>query len=431
MLVQFAFNNYKCFKDETVLSLVAPNNTPKYYTHQRSQQGNDLFKTLALYGANASGKSKLFDAFDFMKSVVVPPRSKSGVPQLDSWKSNYDTFKLNTYSEKESSFFEVEIVIDEDCFRYGFELNGNSFISEWLFVETDSGEEENIFSRDSKGVHYNEKYIKATIAQTVVSANMVSDDACFLVILQTFNEPMARKIVNWFKNAIVISANNIGASMPIPALIQSEKKKFIVSFLKAFDINIEDISPHEMDVDEIPEKIKAMMGEEQLKGGLYDGIRTSHKRYNELYERVDDIWFSLEKDESYGTNRLLSMSWEIIDSLAKGKVLFIDEFDSGIHPLIAQVIVGMFYRTAKSSQLIINTQNVSLLNEKTPHNKKMFRKDQIVLVNKNRYGESSLVSLSEYGNDLRGNLEKLYKEGDLGAIPYIVLDRIEEIIHND
>jgi len=347
---------------------------------------------------------------------------------LDYWQTKYDAFKLNTYSVEDNSFFEVVAIIEKTQYRYGFELNNSEFVSEWLFVEGDV--EENVFMRDNQKISYKSKYISPAIADNIINANMVSPDASFLVILQTFNDSLAKKVVKWFEDVKVISANNIGASMPISALTQNDPKRSIVAFLKSFDINIEDITPHEMNVDEIPEKIKAMIGEDELKGNVYDGIRAAHKRYNKRYERVDDIWFSLEKDESYGTNRLLSLSWPIIKSLKEGYVIFIDEFDSGIHPIIARFIIELFYREEFSSQLIINTQNTSLLNSKTSNNKKLFGKDQIFLVYKNRYGESSLTSLSEYGLNLHDNLEKLYMEGDFGAIPYIVMDRMNDILQN-
>lgn len=257
---------------------------------------------------------------------------------------------------------------------------------------------------------------------------MVSPTVGFLSVLQTLNEPLAKKIVSWFDHAAVISANEIGESMPLDALSDNDKKKYVVDFLKSFDINIEDVSLHEMDLDDIPEKIRMMIGEDYLKGEVYDGIRALHKQYNDLYEKEGEVWFSMEKDESYGTNRLVTLSWPILNALQNDSVIFIDEFDSGIHPIVAQTIVELFYMLKTKAQLIINTQNVLFLKSKTTENKKLFGKDQILLVSKNRYGESSVSSLTEYGNDIQRNLDSLYLEGDFGAIPYIVLDRLDELV---
>ena len=432
MLLQFSFSNFKSFKDESVLNLIAPNTAKyDYYTH-KTNFNNNVLKTASVYGANASGKTKLFEAFSFMKSVICPPRGNDKIPVLDYWQTKYDSFRLNTYSSQETSFFEVVFIMDNTQYRYGFELNHNGIVAEWLYLKTKR--EINVFSRNLNAkITYNGKHFNAKVADNIVSANMVSSTASFLAILSTFNEPLASKIVDWFKDSIVISANDIRSSLtyPIPVLADADHKKKIVGFMKAFDFNIEDMNLHELPVSEIPEKIREMIGEDNLKGKLFDGINTLHKQYNKLYEREKDVWFSMEKDESYGTNRLFALSWAIISSLRNGTVLFIDEFDSGIHPSISRLIVELFYRCDTTAQLIINTQNASLLNYETTDKKKLFLKHQIYLVDKNRYGESILTPLSDFSNDMRSNLEKLYLEGDFGGVPYISIERLLKLIKQD
>ncbi|MBO7571562.1 MAG: ATP-binding protein [Bacteroidales bacterium] len=432
MLLQFSFSNYKSFRDESVLNLIAPNTAKyDYYSHKTNLK-NTVLKTATVYGANASGKTKLFEAFDFMKSVVCPPSGKDKIPVLDYWQSRYDPFRLNTCSSEENSFFEVVFIIDNTQYRYGFELNYKGFVSEWLYLKTKR--ETNVFSRDNNSnITYTSKHFNAKIAENIISANMISSRASFLAILGIFNEPLATKVVDWFRETKVISANDIRSSLtyPIPVLENNVNKSKIVNFMKAFDFNIEDMILHELPVLEIPEKIKEMIGEDNLKGKLFDGVNTLHKQYNGLYERVNDVWFSMEKDESYGTNRLFALSWAIISSLKNGTVLFIDEFDSGIHPSIARIIVELYYKCNSNAQLVINTQNASMLNYETQDGKKLFLKHQVYLVDKNRYGESILTPLSDFSNDMRSNLEKLYLEGDFGGVPYISIEQLLDLIKQE
>ena len=68
MLVQFSFDNYKCFKEETTLNFVASSFSEK--CSHATKKGYSVLKVLTVYGANASGKTKLFDAVNFMRSVV-------------------------------------------------------------------------------------------------------------------------------------------------------------------------------------------------------------------------------------------------------------------------------------------------------------------------------------------------------------------------
>jgi len=421
MLIQFSFNNYKSFKDEVVLNLQTSGTAKNNYYSHTCVKGSKVAKTAVLYGANASGKTKLFEAFRFLKTFVCPPKTGNRIPVLDYWKISYDTFRLNAGMADKTSFFEVVFLIDDTQYRYGVELTAERIVSEWLYMKR--RREINVFEREgSKSIKYNKEQISAKIANSIISADMVSEASGFLSVLQTFNEPLANKVVDWFKRAVVISANDIrtpNESYSVPMMADKVRKREIVNFLKAFDINIEDAQLHEIKVEDVPDKIKAIIGADKMKGTVYDGVNMAHKLYNGLYERVGNVWLSMERDESYGTNRLFWISWAIISSIKRGSVLFIDEFDSGVHPSVAKLIIELFYECNTTAQLIINTQNVSLLNCRTEERKRLFTKQQIFIVNKNRYGESSLVPLTDFRDDLRSRLDEHYLNGELGGTPYL------------
>lgn len=432
MLVQFSFSNFKSFKDEAVLDLVVSNNKRTNLYASPVNQKSAALKATVLFGANASGKTKLFEAFGFMKTFVCPPKRDNIVPTLDYWQTKYDTFRLNTESRDQSSYFEVVFIIDGIQYRYGFELDRRQIIAEWLYIKRQR--ENNVFTRDANGIKYNKEHINQKIANNIIQADMVSPTASLLAVLRTFNEQTAIRITHWFESVMVVSANDIRSSvgaLGTTLLDDAKRKNDIVKFLKAFDVNIEGMNLHEMHVEDIPAKIKAMVGEQQLKGSLYDGIGTLHHTYNSLYERVEDTWFSLEKDESYGTNRLFWLSWAIISSLKAGTPLLIDEFDSGIHPHVTQAIIELYYHSQTNAQLVINTQNAAMLHYKNEQGEKLFIKDQVFLVNKNRYGESTLTPLTDYQNDMRSNLETLYLDGDFGGVPYISTLGLQQLINEE
>lgn len=425
MLIQFSFNNYKSFRDEVALNLQASGAAKgSYYSHSYGK-GSKIAKTAVVYGANASGKTKLFEAFRFLKTFVSPPKTENRIPVLDYWKTSYDAFRLNIDMTDKTSFFEAVFLIDDIQYRYGVELTAEKVVSEWLYMKKQR--EINVFEREDGKIKYNKEQITTKIANSIISANMVSMASSFLSVLETFNEPLANKIVEWFRNAVIISANDIrtpNEAFPIPMMAHEKRRMMIVNFLRAFDINVEDAQLHEIRVDDIPDKIKAIIGADKMKGTVYDGINMAHKLYNDLYERVGNIWLSMEKDESYGTNRLFWLSWAIISSIKMGSVLFIDEFDSGIHPSVAKLIIELFYECNTTAQLIINTQDISLLNCKTDKGKKLFTKQQIFIVNKNRYGESSLVPLTDFKDDLRSRLDEHYLNGEIGGTPFLNRDMV-------
>jgi len=424
MLVQFSFSNFKSFKDENTLNLVASNTKgTSYYAHSTGFSYSAL-KTLAVFGANASGKTKLFDAVSFMRCVICPPKRDEKIPVFDYWQTKYDAFRLNSHSQEEASFFEAVFIIEGIQYRYGFTLDKSMIHTEWLYSK--KKRETLVFSReDDVNTKINKAFINDKIYNTITTAGMISSTVPLLSILSTFNDPLSVQVLNWFKGITVISANDL---KPINALADNDKKCSIVSFLKAFDIDIEDIALHEVQTGQIPEKIYAIMDDKSLKGQFYDGINTTHKVYNELFERTGSTTFSLEKDESFGTNRLCCLSWPIIQSLRNGTVLFIDEFDSGIHTNVVKVIIGLYYVCSSKAQLIINTQDASLLSAVDSTGQKLFRKDQIYMVNKNRYGESTVLPATEFKDDLRANIEKMYLDGDITGVPFVNTDSLMDII---
>lgn len=435
MLVSFSFGNYKSFKDENKISLVAElADTNNEYSVSTSFEYSVL-KTTAVYGANASGKSKLFDAIAFLRSIVCPPRNAKKIPAFDFWKGKYDPFRLSTKSIEKPSFFEAVFILNDIQYRYGIELNANGILEEWLYRKNER--ETLILSRkvDADGnlkMKIGKAYINAKVYASVVGAGMVSPEVPLLTILSTFNDTLSREIVQWFGQMKIISANEMVA--PIDALMNEENKKEIIDFMRAFDFNIEDFSMHEINPDAIPEKIRSIIGEDALKGPVYDGVSTTHRLYNEEYEKVGTRQFMMEVDESFGTNRLLRLSWSILCALKEGKTLLIDEIDSGLHPFIVSSIIKLFYQTTNRAQLIVNTQNTSLLaysigyEDNNKDKKYLFRKDQIYIVNKNRYGESNVYPITYFQRNIRTNIEKMYLDGRLTGVPYVELDNILDLI---
>lgn len=438
MLVSFSFGNYKSFKDENKISFVAEVADANNKYSVPAPFGYSVLKTAAVYGANASGKSKLFEAVAFLKSLVSPPRNTKKIPAFDFWKSRYEVFKLSTKSAESSSFFEAVFLLNDIQYRYGVELNAEGILDEWLYRKSER--ETLILSRkvDEEGelqMKINKSHINAKVFNNVVSAGMVSSEVPLLTILATFNDSLSKEIVQKFGQMMIISANEMVA--PIDALMEESSKKEIINFMRAFDFNIEDFAMHEIAPDSIPEKMRSIIGEDALKGTLYDGVSTTHRLYDESYEKVGTRQFMMEVDESFGTNRLLRLSWPILRALKEGRTLLIDEIDSGLHPFVVSTIISLFYEKNNGAQLIVNTQNTSLLaypigyEENKKDKKYLFRKDQIYIVNKNRYGESNVYPITYFQRNIRTSIEKMYLDGRLTGVPYVEFDAILDLIDHE
>ena len=124
--------------------------------------------------------------------------------------------------------------------------------------------------------------------------------------------------------------------------------------------------------------------------------------------------------ESRGTIKLVDFAIPFVERFAKGGVFVIDEFDSAIHPALVKGIIALFNDpnvNKEGAQLVFTTHNPIYLNNK------MFRRDQILFVEKDRESyRSVLYSLADFGSaDVRNDQNYLinYFKGKYGALPYI------------
>lgn len=413
MLVQFRFNNYKCFKNETVFNVVASNYYREKMENLIQVPQYALLRTAAVYGANASGKTKLFQAFNFMREVVLTSADK----QSDNWQKSYAPFLLDTYSADQPSVFEVVFLMDDLQYRYGFELNGERIIAEWLFRKR--SKEIKVLEFDGgPSVYYNEKYINPKIMKNLEDAKMFRSNSLIISSLSLWNDALSLNILNWFRRNNIISASlNTMAPRILNALELPKMKAKMIEFLRSADLGIFDVTPNEISIDELPNEIKRMLPEDAVNGPIVSGISISHKKYNEQHLPAGYAKLSLEKDESYGTYRFLSLAGPIINALETGSILWIDEIDNGLHYDLVRALVALFQDekiNIRNAQLIINTHNISLIDEAD-----LFRRDQIFIVKKDRYGEATLIPVSDFSIRETAKVGKLYREGRFGGVPYL------------
>ena len=147
-------------------------------------------------------------------------------------------------------------------------------------------------------------------------------------------------------------------------------------------------------------------------------VRTVHNIYDENGNIVGEKIFDL-RQESTGTLRFLAYIQNIIEMVSNGGVFIVDEMSARLHPLLTKLIVDTFCSSQnKKAQLIFTTHDISLLN------KNQFRRDEVVFVDKNERGESSLYALSDLKVREDATFSKDYLQGKYGAIPIFNYDDI-------
>ena len=196
-------------------------------------------------------------------------------------------------------------------------------------------------------------------------------------------------------------------------------KNEIVQLVKSADIGIDDIDIEE---EEIPSEILEFLTDTLKDELINDGakaikLNTVHNKFDRDGNIIGKTIFELNKEESIGTRKFFDMSAPILDTLKNGKVLIIDELDASLHPILTQYLIKLFHDeevNTENAQLIFATHDTNLLN------RNIFRRDQIWLTEKDKYGATDFYSLVEFkGVRASEDFEKQYIQGKYGAIPYI------------
>jgi len=410
MLIGFSVGNYKSFKETVTLSMVASSITGE----DKDLDENNVFeinhrlkllKSAAIYGANASGKSNLVAAINFMKWFVLNSSKETQVSEA----IYIEAFRLSTQTEKEPSFFEIVFLLEDKTFRYGFEVNAREVVSEWLF-QADDSEEEMLFERDF------DDFILDNFPEGQGISDKTRSNALFLSVVAQFNGKVSGKILLWFsKNLQLISGlqDTQYRKETLESFENDRHRRDIIEFIKKLDLGITDIQITNKPLPIVSQKT-AMFGFPYSE--IKPAVKTVHRKYDDEGKQSAIELFDIEKHESEGTNKLFALAGILLDTLRTGKILLIDELDARLHPLITRELICLFNSNETNShnaQLIFTTHDTNLLSSKT------FRRDQIWFTEKDNKGATDLYSLVEYKVGKDASFERDYMIGKYGAIPFI------------
>ena len=413
MLLQFYFSNYRSFEGEGILDMRASGSN-ELSSHIRNTLNEKVLPVTAIYGANASGKSSVFEAFQFMALCVLESLSFSDDNKKNPYKLKVDSFKFSESREKPSEF-EINYIDKkgkkELYYNYGFKIDNSGILEEYLASNTKTGVKRNedytyIFKRER-----NQKlYLDSSIEKFRENLEISLKEKTLLVSLGAkLNIDEFIRVRTWFINTEVINFSNslYGAFLenilPNNIIESEEVRKNLVSFINSFDDSIIDIEV---------EKISAI--DENDKDNYR--VFTIHKS-----DKGTSTARISMNEESSGTKKMFSLYQTLLDVLEKGGVFFADELDIKLHPLLMRNILLTFTDKEKNpnnAQLIFTTHNTIYMDMD------LLRRDEIWFVEKDN-GVSNLYSLdditNEKGEKVRkdSNYEKHYLLGNYGAVPYL------------
>lgn len=425
MLISFSVRNFRTFREKVEWSLIASADKTREEDNvvELPGFGLRLLKSAVVYGANASGKSKLVAAFEYM-SWFVRESSKSGqAGEL----TGVEPFRLNPTSAQGASEFEIQFIHQNELHRYGFEISSARIEAEWLFVRAAKGirnksEVELFYRNGQRIVHHAKKF--GGIVGEVVRNKAVRENALLLSVAAQFNHARATAMLGWFHSMFVLPGSDEAweRALSLMWLHQAEEKERVLAFLSHADIDLEDLRGSEKSrpffqsqeaLDELWDQLRPWSNQE------YADVKTMHRAYTDDREPTEQAELSLKEDESAGTQKMVALAGPLLGALNAGEVIIIDELDARLHPNLVAKIVQLFNSKTtnpNNAQLLFNTHDTNLL---TSGN---FRRDQIWFTEKNRYGEATLYSLADFKTDTvrKGdNLEANYVRGKYGAVPYL------------
>ena len=437
MLIEFSVANYRSFRDEVTFSMVA---SPLKAQDGELDKRNlfaapgdiNLLTSAAIYGANASGKSNLIAAIDFVRRFIVTSSNFTD----ETRGIDVEPFRLSTETEAEPSSFEIVFIAGKRHYRYGFEVTKEQVEAEWLYV-TPRVRESMLFERTGDRIDLGGKFK----SEGRDLAERTRPDALFLTVAAQFNGPIAQQILGWFRSLEITTGlfpySEIMRMYTERQFDREENAADIIALISQLDLGIEDILIEKKQMDnfprlppipddapeQLPDLFKAMEGVINVLGEINESrdtvpgvVRTLHGKVSGKGHPVAKELFDLDKHESEGTKKLFALSGFLVDALEHGKVFIIDELDARLHPLLTQQIVRLFNdkeRNPNRAQMVFTIQDTNLLDHH------LLRRDQIWFTEKDRQQASHLYSLVEFKIPNDAPFEKDYIQGRYGAIPFL------------
>ncbi|MDE2465423.1 MAG: ATP-binding protein [Alphaproteobacteria bacterium] len=421
MLLEFSVSNYRSVLERQTLSLVASHSRDHEESHVYTPEGKQprVVRSAVIYGPNAAGKSNLIQAAAFAQTFIIASALlQEGQP------INVTPFALSQRSSREPSEFEFLFVEDGVRYHYGFALNSERVVREWL-VAYPKGKQrwfEREYDADAGKYAWTlGDHFRGERAQKNTWRDSTRSNALFLSAAVQLNNEQLRPIFGWFQNklGVVTLANSFNRLLSTELLRDPERKHLLDQFIRAADVGIEQLEYRE-------ERIQnATVININLAGAafpvsnaptptfpLIGQVIASHK----LIDGDGIAKLNFDFAESDGTKKLFEYAGAWIKALNEGATLLVDELDRSLHPLMTRFLVQLFHdqkRNVRGAQLIFTTHDTTLLDAK------FIRRDQVWFVEKDQNSSTHLYSLLEYSPRADEALERGYLKGRYGAIPFL------------
>ncbi|WP_435107857.1 AAA family ATPase [Nocardiopsis synnemataformans] len=452
MLLSFRVENHKSIREEQQLLL-----TP-VYDDARPQEADWEATTVAgVFGANASGKSNLLDALSFMRDTVRWSMSHNepggGVQR--------HPFKLSADAREEPSTFVVDLVIDGVRHTYGFGVNDEQVVEEWLYsyprqrrrVVFERDGEEFVFGDQASG--------KLRQVKEITGRNVL-----FLTVAARASNTEVEPVYRWFSESLVSATER---SPDHPAWLRGgaaskEHMADLGRLLKSADTGIESVEPHDQRsgsesetataetslpahnrfLQWPPQRVSQEQRDDRKSQTVHLATGSGKSSYVALLESLirerttllfhhrgdESATPLLWEEESLGTRAFTTIGFDAQRALEAGGVLVVDEIDASLHPYLSAKVISLFQdeeHNPKGAQLVFTSHDAALLGR--VRGEEVLKRDHIWFVDKDDRGRTSLYPLSDFKPRGDDNRARRYLTGRYGAVPDVDDELFRDALH--
>jgi predicted ATPase len=429
VLLAFRAENVRSFRGGIELSLLATTlaeeGVPRPVSWREGGRPIRVLPAVGVFGANASGKSNLLRALDDMRAHVLHSfrhgDPDGGMPR--------NPFRLDPSCASVPSRFEVDLILRGIRHEYGFVINDERVLEEWAY-RYPRGKAALLFRRDGDSITLGERNrVKGRAVMEILRPNSL-----FLSAAAAANHPDLLPLRQWFGQNLLLAEASSRAhrwAFTTELMGQEQRREQVLALLHAADLGITDARVRELDpqlVERIKRVTRILQGREDEPEGkdpdldlVEPGVVLSHRGVGE------DVDFD-SAEESLGTLVWLGLAGPVIDALARGNVLLVDEIEASLHPALVVQLVRLFQNpesNPRRAQLIFNSHEASLLGDSGGD--RVLGRDQVWFTEKVYDGSTRLYPLAELSPRSDEAIGRRYLVGRYGATPIISPQEFTEV----
>jgi uncharacterized protein len=425
VLLRFRTENHRSLRDAAELSLMSSK------TRVPVPKGGWVANTTrvaGIFGPNASGKSNMLDALDFLRRAIAYSATRWG----DREQFPYHPFALNTTSKSMPSTYEVDITVKDVRYTYGFASDASGVQGEWLYSYP-SGRPRKLFERSSpRSSDIN--FGRTLPGENATIRKLVRPTALFLSVAANNNHPTLSEIHHEIARHIQFAKfthhdKEARIRFATELIKDPDLLRQAVALLRFADLGITHIELAEVEIDdETRSFLSDIVSTIRNKASTSGNLPTPEQFFEQIKNQIrfihagegDGETYRLELvDQSAGTIAWLSIGIPALLAMKHGDTFLVDEIDSSLHPRLSAALVRMFKDSSinrTGAQLIFTSHDSSLMGKMIDD---VLHADEIWFTEKQNTGTTEFYALQEFQHRSSDNFELRYLQGRYGAVPMV------------